>query len=118
MIANSSEELDMLPKWAQEELRQGRCAIGRFRGQTHIYIPAHLCERLDDDTIRRLAVEVYSQEAIEAFVMGPIGRKRTYYMFEVPPSFNPEYKDQQDNPKYSQPNELVNRIIALAESAL
>ena len=102
-----------IPDWAKEELAQGRCAIGRFHGQTIIYVPAPLCERLDFETIQRLAVELYSKEIIDDFGMGGIYKTRSYCQFEVPTALNPDYKRQEENPDYRKPDELVEKILKL-----
>ena len=101
------------PDWAREELAEGRCAIGRFWGQTVIYVPAPLCDRLDDATIYRLAEDVFTKERMERFRMSSIFRSKTYCEFEVPTSLEPGYQNQQNNPAYRKPDELVAKIMEL-----
>jgi hypothetical protein len=103
-----------IPEWAKEDLANGRCAIGRCMGQTIIYVPAPLCDRLDAETVRRLAVEVYSQEAIDSFCMSGIYKTENFCQFEVPTSLNRDYARQEENPDYRKPDELVKKIMALA----
>ena len=103
-----------MPDWAKEDLANGRCAIGRCMGQTIIYVPALVCERLDVEIVRRLAVEVYSQETIDEFHMSGIYKTEIYCQFEVPTSLNPDYKNQEENPDYRKPDELVEKIMAIS----
>ncbi len=109
---------DTVHDWAKEALSNGKCVIGRFWGQTCIYVPSPFCDRLDEGTVYRLAVEVFTKESIDGFVMGGIFRGsykgKNYCTFEVPTSLNPAYnQNQKDNPDYCKPDTLVEKIMAL-----
>jgi hypothetical protein len=106
-----------IPNWASEELTKGKCAIGRFRGQTCIYVPAPLSDRLDAETVYMLAAEIFTEEKMDEFKMRGvyhIYKTETYCQFEVPTSLNRDYARQEENPDYRKPDELVKKIMALA----
>ena len=108
-----------IPNWASEELTKGKCAIGRFRGQTCIYVPAPLSDRLDAETVYRLAAEIFTEEKMDEFKMRgtyDIYKTEHYCQFEVPTSLNWEYNGrQEENPDYRKPDELVKKILALTQ---
>lgn len=101
------------PTHVKEELVQGRCAIQRFWGQTAIYLPIMIGVRVDDETIRKLADEVYTKPVIDKFLYS-IYRDNHFVLFDVPSSLDPRTEDQENNPKYRKPDDLVEKILAAA----
>jgi hypothetical protein len=86
---------------------RGECAVGRFRGQTLLYIPIEIAERLGNETLTRLAAEVFSQEKLDRFGF-TIFRTNSYCQLELPPVLNVPCQETAD---FDLPDTLAEKIV-------
>jgi len=65
---------DGTPMYAEESFSKGRCSIGRFRGQTLIYVPRDIEKKLGRQCIEELAEGVFGKKTLDDFFA-------SYYLF-------------------------------------
>ncbi|MEK6863629.1 MAG: hypothetical protein AABW53_02940 [Nanoarchaeota archaeon] len=62
---------------------EGKCAIGRFYGQTHFYIPSDIVQRIGAENIQEVAKEVFGEKQLKDFGWTQF-RTHEYYFLELP----------------------------------
>jgi len=80
---------DHIPDYARENLRKGLCAVGKFRGQTALFVPRPTTGRLTIGKIRAMAEEVYTKKTLDEFRISEY-ECCTYFMLELPPIEGPD----------------------------
>ena len=94
MVEKNENNEDPIPTYAAENLRKGICAIGRFRGQTALFIPRNLVNKVSTEIIDRFAEEVFTKPVLDYFIVSKY-ECPTYYLLELPPIEN--HDDQRIN---------------------
>ena len=96
-----------LHKDVEEAFSKNECLIRRFRGQTVIYIPTGIAEKVDKETLTRFAVEVFTQQRLDEFdYREPFRSSSGHYEFEVP-----NVPLESKYPDHQLPNRLVELIL-------
>ncbi|EKD43733.1 MAG: hypothetical protein ACD_72C00152G0002 [uncultured bacterium] len=70
------------------KIDQGKCAIELFNGQSVIFIPRAVFEKLGPARVRELAVQVFGEERLGHFSSQPFEMESSYTM-ELPPQLKP-----------------------------
>ena len=61
----------MLQDYVEKAFAKDRCAIGRFWGQTYIWIPSTLAKKIDDSKLSTLVKEFFNPEKVDEIIMLP-----------------------------------------------
>jgi len=88
-------------------VRQGKCSIEKFRGQTLIYIPTDIVDKVGEEEVKKVAVDIFSIKNLDTW--GHIYRcnEEGACQLEVPSVLrNPNYEYTHDRTE-----EEINRKI-------
>lgn len=91
------------------DLSQGKFHVAKFRGQTHLYIPQVLVDRIGRESIKKLAEGVYGKEILEKSYWTQSDYEHSY-MLDLPPQTLLSWT------KRDETDDRVERLIALIES--
>ena len=98
-----------LQKCAEEKINKGECWIGRYWGQTRIYIPPEIGHSIGTERLQALAEEVFTKSDLESDINLLYFHPDCVHL-ELPPVI--EYPEvQKETEKYKRPNRLVELIM-------
>ena len=80
------------PEYARANLERGEFSIAYFQGQTFLFIPLPIYQKLGEIKIMRLADQVFGKNELAAF-KGSTTELELSFFIELPPQF-----DYQRNP--------------------
>ncbi|MBI4450681.1 hypothetical protein HY642_01785 [Candidatus Woesearchaeota archaeon] len=95
--------------YVKEAFDKGECAVGRFWGQTHIYLPPAIAQYVCDSRLKRLAAQVFSQERLNKHGFKDIYRDEECCFLDLPSVLNPDGKGH--HPEYDLPQRLAQLIL-------
>ena len=103
-----------MEKKSIDKIRRGEAGIERFFGQTVIYLPASLVERIGEQRVIESSLEFFPRTADDDYlprITGPYELEGTqYYIFETDSVFEARGRE---HPKYFVPDKFVRCIFAL-----
>ncbi len=119
----------MLQDYVEKAFAKDRCAIGRFWGQTYIWIPATLAAKVDDSKLSDLVKEFITPEKFEEIIT----QNRLIYrdgeqgwaQLHLPCVMNMDVINNKQkyqglpirkiHPDYHLPNRLIKKLVELAK---
>jgi hypothetical protein len=95
------------PGYVEEAFERGECAIGRFWGQTHFYVPQYVAEKVGEERIMQFAADIFTKERLDKF-RTKINQGPGYISMELPSVLD---SNQEANPEIHLPDNLAKKIM-------
>lgn len=102
----------MMQDYVKEAFAKGECAIGRFWGQTHVYVPPSIAAYVCNSRLEALAAQVFSQKRLDRHQCSDVYRDEELCLLDLPSVLDPGGKG---HPEWDLPQKLVQLILKDAQ---